>query len=158
MRRIIAVLVITFLFAGCADGKFHRKTLTAGPCGTTTGYTYTGIAYGDSKLMVIPISKIRANTEWRFYLLPIDSLGGATAYGDAMVTIDGKPAPYVPPNPPANDDWLKVEGTYNLATVSGRAHYISLCVDADVVPGQQWQFLVDVDTIGHLDPRGHVEE
>lgn len=154
MKKIITLLVIAFVFSGCADGKFRRTSIKGGPCGDVTGYTYTGIAYGDSKMVVIPVSRIRQDSEWRFYLLPIDSLGGTTAYGDKIVKIDGKPAPYTPP---ANDDWLKAEGTYNSAAVSGRSRYITACVPSSVVKGQYWEFLVNVDTVGELDPRGHVE-
>jgi len=160
MRKIATVLVFAALVTGCVDGKFHKKSITGGPCAPAvpTGYTYTGIAYGDSKMAVIPVSRIRAGTEWRFYLLPIDSLGGATQYGNAKVTINGKPAPYTPPTPPANDDWIDAFGTYNNATVAGRSRYIALCVSDEVVPGQNWQYEVTIETIGTLDPRGRVEE
>lgn len=155
MSKRITVLVITILLAGCVDGKFHKRSITGGPCGTVSGYTYTGIAYGDSKMVVIPVSKIRADTEWRFYLLPIDSLGGTTAYGDKTVKIDGKPPPYTPP---ANDDWIDGEKSYDTATVSGKSRYITVCVPSTVVKGQTWEYLVHVDTVGTLDPRGHVEK
>jgi len=160
MRKTATVLVFLALSTGCVDGKFHKSDITGGPCAPAipTGYTYTGIAYGDSKMVVIPISRIRAGTEWRFYLLPIDSLGGATQFGDALVTIDGKPAPYTPPTPPANDDWIDVSKSYNNATVAGRSRYIALCVPTDVEEHQVWQYLVKIETIGTLDPRAHVEE
>jgi hypothetical protein len=159
MRKIATVLVIAALSTGCADGKFQKSSITGGPCAPAipTGYTYTGIAYGDSKMAVIPVSQIRGGTEWRFYLLPIDSLGGATQYGNAMVTIDGKPPPPPQPTPPATDDWIDASGTYNTATVAGRSRYIALCVPNELVRGQDWRYEVTIDTVGTLDPRGHVE-
>ncbi len=169
MRRITSALVITFLFAGCVDGKFHKRDITTGPCAPAVGYTYTGIAYGDSKLVVIPLSTIKANTEWRFYLLPIDSLGGKTVYGDSTITIDEKAVglasldrsgaltPYVLPTPrPVDDDWLAASGTYNTANVDGTKRYLVACVPADVQIDQEWRYLVEIDNVGEVDPRGHV--
>jgi hypothetical protein len=170
MRRIISAFVLAVLFAGCAsDGKFHKSDITTGPCAPAVGYTYTGIAYGDSKLVVIPLSTIKANTEWRFYLLPIDSLGGKTVYGDSTVTIDGKLVglesldnsgaltPYVLPTPPPlNDDWLAASGTYNTAFVDRNKRYLVACVPADVQIDQEWRYLVEIDNVGEVDPRGHV--
>ena len=65
MRRTIGTLMIAFLFAGCADGKFHKKNITTGPCAPASGYTHTVIAYGDGKMVVIPISEILSDATQR---------------------------------------------------------------------------------------------
>ena len=173
MRKIISVLVIAILFTGCVNGRFHSRPVTDGACGigtTVDGYTYTGIAYGDGKILVIPLSKIRADTEWRFFLLPIDSLGGSTAYGGSTVTIDGKTAgdmvltsggtlgSYTIPMPPADDSWLTATGSFNSPNGIYRGTpYIAACVHKDVKKDQEWHFTVDITDVGSVDPRGRVE-
>lgn len=175
MRRIISVLAFLVLMTGCANGKFNTQSITGGPCGNVSGYTFTAIAYGTGALNVIPISNIRANTEWRFYLKPIAKLGGAALYGDSTVTISGKPAgtdvpnsngtalvPYVLPTsppPPLNKTWLSATGDFNVNHKVGprNARYISTCVPANVQAGQDWHFMVKVDDVGTLDPRGRVQ-
>jgi hypothetical protein len=171
MRIMISVLVFSVLLAGCVNGKFHRKSITGGACpGTVDGYTYTLVTYGNGKIIVIPLSNIRANSEWRFYLYPLDNLGGRTAYGNSTVTIDGKAAggnvlltgapslaPYVLPSPPLDDNWLSAAGTFNTATGTGSKRYITACVHPDVQENQEWQFLVNIDDVGQVDPRGKVE-
>lgn len=170
MRMMISVLVFSVLLAGCVNGKFHKESITGGPCGTVNGYTYTLVTYGNGTIAVIPLSKIKAKTEWRFYLYPLDKQGGSTAYGDSTVTIDGKAAgddvlrtgatslaPYVLPTPPLNDNWLSATGTFNTATGTGSKRYITACVDPGVEVDQEWQFLVTIDDVGQVDPRGKVE-
>lgn len=170
MRTVIQVLVFSVLLTGCVNGKFHRKSITGGPCGTVDGYTYTLVTYGNGTIVVIPLSKIRANTEWRFYLYPVGDLGGSAAYGNSTVTIDGKAAatnvltgsstalsPYTLPSPPANDNWLSATGKFNTASGTGKKRYITACVHPDVQVGQEWQYMVTIDDVGQVDPRGHVE-
>lgn len=170
MKKTISLFLLSVVLTGCVNGKFHRKTISSGPCGPVAGYTYTLITYGNGTVIVIPLSKIRANTEWRFYLYPLKKLGGSDAYGNSMVTIKGKNAsdnvlvsgartlsPYVIPSPPANDSWLSASGTFNSASGTGRKRYITACVDPDVQPGQEWQYLVTIEDVGEVDPRGHVE-
>ena len=159
MRKIVPVLMFTILFVGCVtDGGFNKKTLDDGTCIDKSGYTYTGIAYGESKLMVIPLSEIRRNTEWRFYLLPIDNLGGATKYGESMVTIEGK-------SEKSSDDWIDASGKFNARIAKNGQSYIFVCVPETVeIEGEQvkieddlvFEFKVTVDSIGYLDPRARV--
>ena len=84
------------LLAGCCTtgGNFCKRSLPSDVCatGTISGYTLTGIAYGDSSLIVVPISHIRRDTEWRFRLQPIKLDSDYEDYKDAIVTIEGKPA------------------------------------------------------------------
>ena len=151
MRKITTVLMFAILFVGCAtNGQFNKKTLDAGTCIDKTGYTYTGIAYGESKLVVIPLSEIRRDSEWRFYLLPIDNLGGATKYGGSKVTIKGKVGD-------ASDNWIDVFGNFDDNRSVGGKSYIFVCVPSTVAVGQEFEFEVTVDSIGYLDPRARVE-
>jgi hypothetical protein len=157
MKRITGALVIAFLFAGCADGKFHKRNITTGPCGPVVGYTYTAIAYGDGKLVVIPVSDIRANTEWRFYLFPLDNLGGKTPSNNVHIKIKGQ-NPAVPPVASGgNNIWIDIDGSYNTATKDGSLRFLVDCTPASLVSGDEHKFEVTIDGIGTLDPRGHVD-
>ncbi len=172
MSRIMSILVFSVLMTGCANGKFNTLSITGGACpGTVSGYTFTYVAYGTGALNVIPISNIRANTEWRFYLKPIDKLGGAL-YRAKTVTVAGKPVgslvpnstdtalvPYAYPGPPGNDTWLSATGSYNIPDGSGPGRtgpYIVACVDPAVLRNQEWHFEVTVEDVGKVDPRGRV--
>jgi hypothetical protein len=104
--------------------------------------------------VVIPVSRIRAGTEWRFYLRPINRPPGPVDYNTVDVTIDGK-FPADPPPPPTRNDWIDVSATsYNNASMPG--NYLVECVPAGLLPGQSYQFKVIVDKVGELDPRADV--
>lgn len=159
MRRLLCIFVSAACVAGCADGRFHKKSITGGACpGTVSGYTYTGIVYGESHLVVIPLSKIRAGTEWRFYLLPTDRPRGSSASALSMrtVTVDGKPAGPAPP--PGANQWIFTAGDFSGGMPAGNVRYISQCVPATLNEGDEFQYLVDVEGIGTLDPRARVEK
>ncbi len=173
MRILVSALVFSVLLTGCVNGKFHKKPSTGGPCGAIDGYTYTLVTYGNGTLVVIPVSRIHAKSEWRFYLYPIDKLGGAPAYGTSAVTIRGKAAgkkvlnsngtaliPYVLPTPVPllGNTWLKADGDFDSAEGTGSKRYITACVPPDVQEDQEWHFTVDIADVGEIDPRGRVEK
>jgi len=156
MPRIIIILLAIALLAGCVNGRFNSKVIPSAACGSNVdGYTVTYIGYGDSKLVIIPLSKIRLDTEWRFILKPIQ-LGKSVSgddYKDKIVKITGKrPA----------DAWIdtaaaggnQISGTYNGSV----DHTLSACVKILPVPavGTPVYFVVDVQDIGTLDPRADV--
>jgi hypothetical protein len=157
MRRIIAVLVPAILFAGCAvDGEFKKRKITGGPCGDVSGYTYTGIAYGDSTIAIIPISKIRANTEWRFFLLPIKKQSDLTDWKGVDVKVKGKVASGS--QTADYNDWINVSGNFNASKSLNRKGYIVDCVPKTVLEGEIYNYEVAVRGIGKIDPRGRVEK
>lgn len=140
------------LVSGCAkDGRFIAQAIAAGPCGAVDGYTLTAIAYGDSKMGVVAESRIRPNSEWRFYLRPILKSSDPDDYRNVDVAIVGKfPAANPPPN---GNDWIDVNGSY---ATSGSNHYITECVPANAPVGKTYEYLVKIDKIGELDPRAKV--
>jgi hypothetical protein len=156
MPRISLMLLIAVLAAGCVDGRFHKKAFTSPDCGAVTGYTYTGIVYGDSKLVVIPISNIQPGTEWRFYLKPIIQTGDPDDYNTVNVKITGKD-PADPPAPADANNWISTDGDYASAG-TGRLRYITECVPPTVAVGDKFQFMVEVAEVGELDPRANVGE
>ena len=157
MRKITAVLVPAILFAGCtADGKFHKRPITGGPCGDVSGYTYTGIVYGDSTIAIIPISNIRADTEWRFFLFPIKEQSDLENWDEVEVKVKGKPVGS--PQPADYNDWIKVSGSFNSSKSLDRKRYIVNCVPETVAKDDVYTYEVTVEGIGTIDPRGRVEK
>jgi len=170
MIRTIGVFIFSVLLVGCAtDGSFKAQKITGGPCEGAVGYTHTIIAYGDGKVVVKPMSDIRPNSEWRFYLRLDPRLGGG-ALEKSNVTVDGKAADtmvvdptgkalvkYALPTPPDNDDWLYASGDYDSAPVDkNNNHYLTVCVPAEVKKDQNWYYKVKIINVGEVDPRGRV--
>lgn len=148
MRKILITLVMSMLAVGCSsDGKFRKGTFASSVCGEQlNGFTMTAIHYGDSRLIVIPISKIEPSTEFRFLLVPKKrSATDIHDYDKVNVAISS-----ADDDADASPDWLEVDG--NL-TDDGRI--LTLCVPATL--GQsQYKYDVVVENVGRLDPRADV--
>ena len=151
MPRLITILLVSVILAGC-DGTFRSRPFQSTACnGQVEGYTGTIIAYGDSKLVVIPLSDIRENTEWRFILRPLNigTVDPPINFNNALVTIKGKRFP-------GDDDWIEVSGTY--AGTANDKHTLRECVKPPVTDeGTDYTFLVNVEGIGELDPRARIK-
>lgn len=149
------VLIVT-----ACDGRFQKKNFKSQVCQNTLvtptlvdvlGYTRTAIHYGDSRVIVIPISKIKENSEFRFVLLPKlrSKTDGAIDYKKVNVAItstddDGD----VPPN------WLDVDGSFD-----ADKGVLAVCVPPGISK-TQYKFKVTVtngaDKLAMLDPRADV--
>lgn len=158
MRNVLTILVVSMLFAGCCtfrpDGGFCKKGFASGACGgPVTGYTGTVVAYGESSMVVVPISHIRENTEWRFILRPI---GNSATLENATVTITGK----VPPAP-GDNAWINTAGpgaTIISGSYNGAAnHMLTACVKPPVPDEASYYYIVDIDGVGVLDPRADID-
>ncbi len=156
MQRITAILLTALIIAGC-DGTFRTRTFNSAVCNKeVTGFTATAILYADSKLVVIPISNIRPDTEWRFILEPrlLGSADSTEDFKDKTVTITGKRSP--------DDDWINtagpggtaITGTFNSAT----NNMLTACVNipANTPDDTQYYYVVDIVDVGELDPRARV--
>jgi hypothetical protein len=142
MIKIIPIILITALLSACPDGRFI-KIDEPNTCGTN-GWTLTGIHYGDSRIVVIPISEVVEDGEFRFVLLPADEKTDTIDYKNVTVKVVGKP--------PA-DTWF----TEKSGTASSGDGTIRVCIDASQVnPGDEFSYEVIVDTVGILDPRAFV--
>ena len=147
MKKLAVVLLAAVLVAGC-DGKFVKRN-TENNC-DGTGWTRTAIHYGDSRVIVIPLSDVVASEELRFYLVPQMRGRGAQSYQDATVKISAKPVA---------DPWF--------ATVDGKAEdgFLWTCVKSGLARGTELEYTVEVimpaDTPpvkALLDPRAIVIE
>ena len=142
MFRIAAIFLLAGLLGACRDGQFI-KINEPNTCGTT-GWTLTAIHYGDSRIVVIPVSEVVENGELRFVLLPADEKTDTVDYKNVTVKVVGKP--------PADSWFTEKSGTAN----SGDGT-IRVCIDdSQVNPGDEFSYEVIVDTVGILDPRATV--
>ena len=144
MKKLMAVLFMAVLMAGCADGRFVRES-TDNNCGGT-GWTHTAIHYGDSRVIVIPLSDVVAGEEMRFFLLPQVKGRDATDYSDAKITVTSKPE---------NAFFDTESGKFTDAPI------ISTCVKESLANGTTFEYKVDVElpagtTKAMLDPRAVV--
>lgn len=142
--RVAAVLTIAALAAGCVDGKFVKRS-TGNDCGGT-GWTHTAIHYGDSRIIVIPLSDVVAGQELRFFLVPKMRGRDAKDYQGATVRVTSKPA----------DTWFDTEsGVFTTSPI------ISTCVKDGLARGAVLEYLVEVEVPAGtkkawLDPRAVV--
>ena len=155
MRKILPFISVSILFSGCCsmiDGNFCKKDFDSVACGgPVSGYSHTAVVYGDSHMIVIPISKIKENTEWRFILAPVTLPGDPNNYETAAVTITGKNA---------DDVWIDTAGPSSMLITGDFAtdKILTACVKGlpNLLPGTEYNFEVTVSGVGTLDPRGRV--
>lgn len=147
MKKAIAILLTAAATTGCVNGKFLSPS-TPNQCGGS-GWTHTIVHYGDSRVVVIPLSEVAAGQEFRFYLTPQVKGRGAVDYSNATVKIVGKP--------PADAWFTQIEG-------DAGDIFIHTCVDAGLAVGETFEYKVEVfwpditTRKALLDPRGIVIE
>ena len=142
MFRVAVIFLLAGLLGGCRDGQFV-KINEPNTC-STTGWTLTGIHYGDSRIVVIPISEVVKDAEMRFILIPADESTDTRDYKDVTVTVEGKPP---------HDSWFE-ETSGEASSGDGT---IRVCIDGPSLDtGDVIEYLVKVDTVGDLDPRATV--
>ena len=85
MNRIFLLVVFTAALGACAyDGKPRTADLDSPVCmGPVKGYTIAYLFYGESKMVMIPLSKVRPRTAFLVGLKPLDG------FEDADVTVTG---------------------------------------------------------------------
>lgn len=141
MKRTVAILLSAIFVVGCTDGRFIRPGV-ANNCGGT-GWTLTAIHYGDSRIIVVPLSKVVAGAEFRFVLIPQMKGHGASDFSNATVKVRGKRDP--------QDAWFKEK--------SGTARDVTIytCVDSSLVPGDTVEYDVEVMFDGEPNPRATLD-
>jgi hypothetical protein len=145
MKSVAVILITAALMSGCINGKFIKKSV-ANQC-DGTGWTHTIVHYGDSRVVVIPLSEVVAGQEFRFYLVPQLKGRGAVDYSGAKIKIAGKP--------PADSWFSQIEGD------AGDV-FIHTCVDDSLEKGDTFEYKVEVfwpddaTRKALLDPRGVV--
>ena len=139
-----AVLLSTLVVSGCGYGVL-RGVRTENTCGGN-GYAIAGITYGDARIWVVPVTKLRPGAEFRLKLLPARQTTDPTDPGDWMVTVKGKAG---------GDAWIEQRsGTFNSST---RGFLDPICVPSTQAPGT-YQYFIEVQNVGKLDPRARVDD
>ena len=152
-KKLLLLCALPLL--GACDGKFIRKEFLSSQCFdggtrlTLEGYTATAIAYGDSHMVVIPLSKVHSNSEFRFRLSPKKQDNDKFDWKDATVVITSEDDDG---DVPAN--WLDVSGTYR-----DKDGWLVACVP-DIQTARQIKYKVSVtkdgNELGMLDPRAEI--
>jgi|GEM_PF-1529088 len=159
MRNLLALVSVSVvLSACCTNGSFCQGEFASDACGgnVVDGYTHTAIVYGEGTLVAVPISMIKPNTEWRFYLAPT-KLGGAMPPEDTTITIKGQDPADPPVKSGGDNTWINVSGKYGSAGKDGRVRFLAQCTPETLVKGDEHKFEITVEGIGNLDPRGRVD-
>lgn len=145
MKKTIVILSSLFLVSACAgNGRHSASAKPTGTCPGSVGATTTNVFYGDGELRITPISKIKANSEFRFRLKPERRKTDPTNYENVEVEIKFKPGD------PAT--WIDVKDSAANAANST----LITCVPDTAQVGDVYEFFIDVDEVGKLDPRAEV--
>ena len=146
MQRIVLILLAAMLITACSNGQPKKSSFQSTACNRPVlGYTRTAIHYGDSRIIVLPVSKVRANTEFRIHLVPKRrSKTDQVDYDTIIVTVTGKSA---------QSSWISGSGDYRTAN-SGMI--VVGCVPQGAAVGTTYEFKVEVPGVGIIDPRAGV--
>ncbi len=141
MQKSVAILLSVSFLAACADGKFIKPN-SPNQCGGS-GWTLTTVFYGDSHILVIPLSEVKAGSEFRFVLIPQLKGRGATDFSNATVKIRGKRDP--------EDLWFtEISGTAASGT-------IFTCVKNTLTTSDIVEYDVEVSFTGEPRPRATLD-
>lgn len=147
MKRLFLLIALAMTLSACTNGLPKRKVFTSDLCGPVAGFTISYIAYGEGKMVMIPLSKVRAENVFVVKLQPLDG------FEDADVTVTGTSAKSLP--------WLTgVTGRYEdlPRSIYPKGSLEVGCVPADP-EGTEYKFEVKVekdDVTNILDPRARI--
>ena len=146
MRKILLLLAISAYCAGCANGTPRIKAIDSPLCGAVSGFTVSYFAYGEGKMVIVPLSEVLPETVFVIGLRPLDG------FGDAVVTVSSDDASWI--NASGKHDELP-KGVYPQGALEVG------CVPATAAnPGEnEFKFKIDVekgDVLNTLDPRVRV--
>jgi len=137
--------MIATMLAACPGGKPTIKPIASPLCGDVSGFTISYFAYGEGKMVVIPLSKVRPETVFIVGLKPLDG------FGDADVTITGTSG---------NAGWIGATGQHDSLP---RGIYPEGALEVGCVPddpeGTSYKFKIEVVkgiVTNTLDPRAEV--
>jgi hypothetical protein len=83
MNKVILLVAIAVMLSACVNGKPRNKVFNSTLCGNVAGYTISYVLYGEGKMVMIPVSKVRAESVFVVKLRPLDE------FEDAEVTVTG---------------------------------------------------------------------
>lgn len=156
MKRIFLLVTAALLSTACTvDGQTRKLSQKSTKCPNGANVAVrTGIIYGDSQIIVRPVTAVRPGSEFEFLLKPREkSTDKVVKPKDAKVTIVGTFA---------GKQWLDVNSKSFKDTGKEKGVIFAGCVptkDASGNPikgGTSLKYLVKVEDVGELDPRADV--
>lgn len=136
MKRAVIAATLAALVSGCTtDGQLIRRKLPNACPGGGTGVSYTPVTYGDSHLVVFSLTDVAPGSEWLFQLLPKDD------FRNARVSIRAKSG---------GPAWLAAEGRRSEGAL------LRICIPESAPVGAAYDYLVEVENVGILDPHVRV--
>ena len=148
MKKTILIIVLSVALSACADGLPRKKPFTSTLCGNVAGYTVSFFVYGEGKMAVVPLSKVRRETVFIIGLRPVDG------YEDADVTVEQESG---------TPDWIgPVTNNYQDLPKKGffkKAAWLEVGCAPDVDEGTSYKYKIVVkkdEVENTLDPRADV--
>jgi len=146
MKNIFLLVTIAIVLSACVNGRPQTKAISSPMCGTANGFTLSYVAYGEGKMVMIPLSKVRQGTVFVVGLKPMDG------FGDADVTLTGTSA---------NAGWISASAKHDNLPKGQypRGAFEIGCVPSTEPVGTSYKFEVKVvkgDVTNILDPRATV--
>lgn len=149
MKRLFLLLLVAVAMTACTyNGKPRKLNFNSDLCGEVKGYTIGYLVYGDSKMVMVPLSKVGAETVFVVGLKPLNG------FEDAEVTVTGTSTKAIP--------WLT--GVTEKYEDLPKGRYPQGAFEVGCVPavdpiGTEYKFAVTVkkgDVMNLLDPRAEV--
>ena len=146
MKNLFLLVTIAIILSACVNGKPQTKAISSPMCDTAAGFTLSYVVYGEGKMVMIPLSKVREGTVFVVGLKPMDG------FGDADVTLTGTSA---------NAGWISASAKHNNLPkgLYPRGAFEVGCVPPGAPLGTSYKFEVKVvkgDVTNILDPRATV--
>lgn len=138
MKTLLGLAVVALALTACEAPGPVKRPLPSADCEKLSPEN-TWIKYGDSNLSAKPVTKIGKKSLWRFKLQPDNN--GPIDYDSAIVTITSKTPEYA---------WLSVSGK------RADSSDLIVCVPDGLEIGTVIEYMISVQWVGTLDPRGEV--
>ena len=138
--KTTSFLAVALLLCGCVVTKPPTEPSPDIVCDDSR-HQSTQIHYGNAELSATPVTKISKKRKWRFNLHPKNDHAWVD-YSGAVVTITGKTPQY---------SWLSASGKHSDSSE------LIVCVPDGLEDGTIIEYMINVQWVGTLDPRGVVD-
>lgn len=79
MKKVFLVILGALALSACvSSGQPRSKMFNSNLCGEVPGYTVSLFAYGEGKMLVVPLSKVRRGNAFVIGLKPLDGYENAS--------------------------------------------------------------------------------
>ena len=147
IKKLLLFITTATMLAACPGGKPTLKPITSPLCGAVSGFTVSYFAYGEGKMVIVPVSEVRAGTVFVVCLDPLDG------FDDADVTVSSGTID--------DPDWIGATGQYDSLPrgIYPKKGALEVGCVPDVPEGTSYKFKIEVvkgEVTNTLDPRADV--